>query len=176
MADQVLDRESSTSITEAEYSYAIMRAANHLVEKDVAQKNDRRTTPPVVRSSTYKIAKADIRYLSSIISQLVALYEGDETDDYGELRPTKHSFERTCEILTDTAISLAREGRRISHGCVSTDTEGGVRVEWRRAHGNLHLVIPSDERKKSYIYHEIGDDFGTVEATSQLLGHWLKII
>ncbi len=95
-----------------------------------------------------------------MIEQLVNLLNGPEKDDYGRLRPTQDNFIETLRLLTGT----------IPVGCVSTDSNGGVRIEWIGVVGNVHLVVSGDV---AYIYHEICCEYSTEDATPERLAYWL---
>jgi hypothetical protein len=128
-----------------------------------------------VHPTRHKLAAADIKFLSAIVSQLVELQQGPERDEYGVLRPTKHAFEQAISLLVDTAIAEARRGGSIPHGCASTDAQGGVRIEWVGARCSLHLVVPASPSNRAYLYHEVGDGYGSTDALSpESLGEWLR--
>lgn len=74
-------------------------------------------------------------------------------DEYGCLWPTRHAFNTLFDILVE-----ANQQHRMS-GCASTDSEGGMRIEWIRHMGNVHLVVRASG--EAYIYHQIGDSHGT---------------
>ena len=79
-------------------------------------------------------------------------------------------------LLTDAAIVSALKGRQIPLGCASTDSEGGIRIEWVRPTSSVHLVIPASPGRDGYVYHEVGDQYGTVSATPEALARWLREI
>ncbi len=120
--------------------------------------------------------QANIQHLSAIFGQLAELHEGQETDEHGILRPTEYAFEAAGGLLLEAAVLAAREGRQIPHGCVSTDSEGGVRIEWIRPASSLHLVIPASEDREAYLYHEVGDDYATEPVTPESLAQWLSAV
>jgi hypothetical protein len=130
--------------------------------------------PPPIVEQKLLLAKAEIRHLSAILKELVELHHGPESDEYGILRPTEHAFNESYLLLVDAAIVSARKGRQIPLGCISTDSEGGVRVEWFRDKVNVHLVVPATDTEVAYVYHELGSDYGTDDATPEILARWLK--
>jgi hypothetical protein len=131
-----------------------------------------RTTPPEPLSH----ASADVRYLSAITEQLGELQNEQERDEHGVLRADRFACETACELLTNAAIILAREYKFvIPYGCASTDSEGGVRIEWIRPTCGVRLVVPAAP-VEAYIYHEVGDTFDTEPATAETLAHWLREI
>jgi hypothetical protein len=131
-------------------------------------------TPPRVPESHYLLASADIRHLSSLVRQLAALRECEEADEYGVLRASEHAYNEACQLLIDATITAALERREIPDACVSTDSEGGVRIEWIRPQRSVHLVIPCDPPRQPYLYHEVGDAYGTERATAGALAYWLR--
>jgi len=135
---------------------------------------DARLTPEPISPERMRIAEARILYLSPILQQLYALRNEPEADDYGRLQPTESAFAATIDILIDAAIDAYP--RKIPSGCVSTDSAGGVRIEWVRETSSVHLVVPPADDAKSYIYHEVGSNYGTEDATPKGLSHWLKVI
>ena len=164
-----------TTVNNIERRLARARASQEAFE-DISSSNvdDRITetlSPPWLR-----LVSADIKHLSSILAQLGELHGGPERDEYGILRPTDHAFNRTLSLLIDTAIVAATRGNSVPYGCVSTDSEGGVRIEWVGSMCSVHLVIPSAPQEKSYIYHESGDEYGTTESVNaEVLGDWLRV-
>jgi len=114
----------------------------------------------------------------TIADQLTELQNGPESDDYGCLRPTQYA----C----DATLALLRDCKDIPSGCVSTDAEGGVRIEWVREAGSVHLVVPPVAllSRPPYIYHAASDSFhaasgsfyATDDATPEGLAYWLKKI
>ena len=130
--------------------------------------------PDPISSGQRHIADAGIDHLSQILTRLIELWNGPESDDYGRLQPTAIAFERTVGLLIDAAIVAQSEGRQIPHGCVSTDSEGGVRIEWIRSQASVYLIAPAEKTKATYIYHEVGDSYATEDATPECLSHWLR--
>lgn len=110
-----------------------------------------------------------------VVRQLVDLWKEPEEDDYGRLRPTQHAFDQSVHLLVDAAIE-ANPDRVIPAGCVSTDSEGGVRIEWVRPTASVHLVVPAVAECVAYIYHEVGNDYATEDATPERLAYWLRWI
>jgi hypothetical protein len=124
------------------------------------------------------LATADIRYLSSIIGQVEELLNEPESDEHGTLRADSEACLKARELLVDAAIVSAREydQRTIPYGCASTDSEGGIRIEWVRPSTGVRLVVPAVQKHGAYIYHEAGDAFHVEPATSEALARWLREI
>ena len=110
------------------------------------------------------------------LGQLIDLRKEPKKDDYGRLRPTDDAFNRSFRLLAGAAIEATRQGRVIPAGCGSTDSEGGVRIEWVCPTASVHLVVPATSDRKAYIYHEVGDDYATEDATAERLAYWLRQI
>jgi hypothetical protein len=108
--------------------------------------------------------------------RLVELRNEAESDEYGTLRASPSAFDAACHLLTDAAIVSARDGRQIPDGCASTDSEGGLRIEWVRPTASVHLVVPATTNTEAYIYHEVDDKFATESATPEALVRWLRLV
>ncbi len=121
-----------------------------------------------------KIMRAEIKYLSHLIQELHAVRFKDGTED--EPAATLDAYSAAREMLIHAAITAGREGRAIPKGCVSTDPEGGVRIEWFCTDARVHLVIRAAHGRGGYIYHRSAASYGTVPATAYSLARWLKII
>ena len=142
----------------------------------VAENEDPRATPDAIPPERLQLADAGIRHLSPIVGQLVELWQEPEEDEYGRLRPTRHAFDRSVDLLVDAAIEANHRQRRIPAGCVSTDSEGGVRIEWIRPTGSVHLVVPAARDPVAYVYHQVDNDYATEDATPERLAYWLRRI
>jgi hypothetical protein len=117
-----------------------------------------------------------ILHLSPIVQQLVELWIGPENDDYGRLRPTRDAFDKVVQLLVDAAIGGHFQRRQIPYGCVSTGSDGGVRIEWIRDRAGVHLIVPPNKDEPAYVYHEVDGDYATEDATPELLSRWLRAI
>lgn len=135
---------------------------------------DDRTTPESISPQRWHLVAADIRYLSAIIGQLVQLRQEAEKDEYGTLRATQQAFDTACQLLIDAAILANNNRRPIPRGCASTDSEGGIRIEWVRPCSGVHLVVPASAAP--YVYHERGEMNGIGPATPESVAHWLQTI
>jgi hypothetical protein len=172
----IADIQSLPVLSSVEWRWAMRRALPHVVQPPLLRVRDERITPEAIAPERLRLASAGIRWLSAIIRQLVELRNEEESDEYGALRASESAFERACQLLTDAAIVSALEGRQIPHGCASTDSEGGIRIEWVRPASSVHLAIPSCAEREGYVYHEVGQDFGTITATPEALARWLREI
>jgi hypothetical protein len=173
-----IDERSSQSNNNASRQIALARAKaiELLLRKTDAE--DPRSTPlcEPIPPERNQLAAAGIAHLSSLIRELNELWIGPESDEYGTLRPTKYAFDEATRLLVDAAIVAAGEHRQIPRGCVSTDADGGVRIEWVRNDASVHLVVPSTGEAAPYIYHEVGSDYGTEDARDVRLAFWLRRI
>lgn len=164
-----IDERTVPEIPEWELTYAS-------VLRPKSQSTDDRTTPTVIGPTRQQLASANIRYLSAIIRQLVELRNEEESDEYGTLRASQHAFDTACQLLTDAAIVSAFQGRQIPHACASTDSEGGIHIEWMRPTAGVSLIVPASPERDEYIYHEVGKAYSTEPATAEALARWLREI
>jgi hypothetical protein len=112
------------------------------------------------------------------MSQLNELHTEDEADEFGQLRPSEHAYEVACEALTNAAITLMLNFRRpVPRGNASTDTEGGICLEWRRDDLDVRLVVPARKELRPYVYwqqrEQRGVDRGAIVSS---LSSWLAKI
>jgi hypothetical protein len=120
--------------------------------------------------------QANIQHLATIFGQLSELRGEEESDEFGVLRPTDFAFQAAGGLLLEAAVAAARDGREIPHGCVSTDSEGGIRIEWVRPRSSVHLVIPASPDREAYLYHEVENNYASEPVTVTTLAHWLRVI
>jgi hypothetical protein len=156
-------------ITELEWRLAVSRTRALRSQPSSVRTGDDRATPETIAPGRLRLASAGIKYLSAIVQQLVELREEEGADEYGDLRASQHAFDVACHLVTDAAIILARDGLQIPRGCASTDSHGGVRIEWVRPTASVHLVIPANSDREGYIYHEVADRHGTEPASPNRL-------
>lgn len=168
--------KSVPELSDIEWRSALVRASRSLSPPPSLRVADSRVTadPATVSSERRQLASAEIRDLSGILKQLVELLSQPERDEYGQLRPTKNTFDTAYALLVDTAIVSASQSRPIPYGRVSTDSEGGVRIEWVRPTTSVHLVVPASA--DAYIYHEVGNAYDVDLAAPESLAHWLRTI
>lgn len=164
--------ELQTWLSYAMLSYAIRTRE----DQGVAEKEDPHATPDAISSERLRLAGAGTLHLSPIMGQLVELWREPEEDEYGRLRPTQHAFDRSVNLLVDAAIEANYQQRQIPTGCASTDSEGGVRIEWIRPTASVHLVVPAARERVAYVYHQVGNDYATEDVTSERLAYWLRRI
>ena len=96
----------------------------------------------------------------------------DEEDEYGVLRPTSHAFRTALNFIIEASSLLMDE---YPFGCASTDSEGGIRIEWFKTTGEIRLVIPASKEKEPYIYYEFGEKYGVDgRASVSKLARWIN--
>jgi hypothetical protein len=118
------------------------------------------------------LVASDVAATNVVLERLEALLREEETDDYGVLRPTGFAFATTRDLLVGAATQI---GEPFPRAAVSTDSEGGVRVQWIRPACQVRLVVPATSEGRGYIYHEEGDQYGLVEPVSvAALASWLS--
>ena len=134
---------------------------------------DARATSPA-EVPTFGLMSAEIKYLSYLVKELLAVRTMESTET--EPAATMDAFSTAREMLIHAAITAGQEGRAIPKGFVTTDPEGGVRIEWFRTDARVHLVIRAARERGGYIYHRTTAGYGTEPATAYSLAKWLKII
>lgn len=172
----VVSKVCGPEFSDLEWRLALSRAARSQPKPASASTGDDRTTPESIPPERLRLASANIRYLSAIIRQLVDLRNEEESDEYGTLRASRHAFDVACHLLTDAAIASALNGRAIPQGCASTDSEGGIHIQWMRPTVGVSLVVPASTDRNAYIYHEVGSVYSTEPATTEALARWLREI
>lgn len=122
----------------------------------------------------------EMKELGAILREIVELATGEERDDDGILAPTKHATEVTTRLLIHASTFVWQNCLTTGatfifpRGFVSTDSEGGIRIEWTKPGASLRLVIAASESGKSYLYHEFGERYGSDrQVTAALIGRWL---
>lgn len=127
------------------------------------------TIPEPVRSASEDVTQTSGYTIT--LSRLGELLNEPETDDYGIARPTSYSYNLTVDLLRD-ASRLTR--LPVARGSVCADSEGRVRVTWRRPERELRLVVASSASDESYVYYEAGDEYGVKPICSaRELAMWL---
>lgn len=146
---------------------------------DALTKTTTTTQAPEIPASTAKVAKAEIKYISDLIQQLIILRQQPQVDEYGTLRLNQQVFNSARELLINAAVELVfnYDGKRMPHGCASTDEQGGLRFEWFRGESSVHLVFPvSHSSRRPYIFHKFGDQHGMEEVSATNLARQLSHI
>ena len=112
-------------------------------------------------------------------NQILELARGEECDELGILRPTAFTLEKTFKILL-RAIQVWHEAAwpdlftSFPRGAVTTDENGGLRIEWLKDDRAVCLVVAAAEDERSYLYHAFGNKYGTGNVTGRVLAKWLQ--
>lgn len=142
---------------------------------------DDRVTPEWAWPPEDYVPPIDASGFADVVRQIADLTTGDETDEYGVLRPTQYALGETFKVVVGSLVDRIYDAE--SHdqvyiyprGCVTTDEQGGLRIEWSGDDRAVHLVIPAVREGRSYIYHELGDSYGTDGRVSGgVLARWLQ--
>lgn len=113
--------------------------------------------------------------LAETFVRMAVLCNEPECDEEGPLRPSRHSIQRTTDLLLGAyRLLAAAEVARFPSGCVTSDGGGGIRVEWRDDTRSVHLVIGSDAG--GYVYYGDASDYGVEPATAERLAKWLRTL
>lgn len=121
-----------------------------------------------------KIEGADIRYASCILGQLRAAREMQSTDE--EPRATQVAYEQAKSTIVEAMIECGLEKRQIPKGYVSTDSEGGIRIEWLCPSARVVMVNRAKQDQNGYIYCRTDSKSGTFPTTGFYLAKALKNI
>lgn len=167
--------ESTTlEFNDIELQLAYAQAARSLVAAAAVRDRHATTTPPPI-SPYGKVVAAGIKFLSPLLRELEELRTATpEKDEYGVLRATKHAYTTAADVLINAAIVAGLSGRQIPRGIVSTDSEGGIRIEWNRPHRSVRLIVPFSAERDGYVYHQEGSQYGTAAAIPESLAQWLR--
>lgn len=106
--------------------------------------------------------------LAVTIERLSALLGHEEEDDY--LPPGEYAFATACALLNGAGTRLVE----FPPGSPSADGAGGIRIEWERSGKEVRLVVPAKPGGKTYIYHEVGEEYAPEQTVSaETLARWL---
>jgi hypothetical protein len=99
-------------------------------------------------TATRQRTTTELLRLPVSVSRLLALLKDHGEDDYGAIGPSQFAF-FTAFTLVFEAIGIAGEDFASSP---SVDSEGGIRVTWRRGDRTVKLVCPATRDKPVYVY------------------------
>src|SRR5271169_2134313 len=105
--------------------------------------------PQNTLTATRRQTAAVILRLPVSLTRLLALLEDNGEDDYGAIGPSQCAFLTAFRMILD-ATAIVGEDFASSP---SVDSEGGIRVTWRRGDRVVKLVCPATREKAPYIYH-----------------------
>jgi hypothetical protein len=83
------------------------------------------------------------------IQRLTSLLDENGEDDFGRIGPTQHAFKNAL-------LLIARATTKIEEDIPSSsvvDSQGGIRVTWRRGGKTVKLVCPATKDASVYLYH-----------------------
>jgi hypothetical protein len=83
------------------------------------------------------------------LTRLLSTLEENGDDDYGAIGPSQFAFLTAFRMVFD-AVSILREDYASSP---SVDSDGGIRVTWKRGDRVVKLVCPATRDKSPYVYH-----------------------
>ena len=110
--------------------------------------------------------------IDMLLSDVRDLLKENDEDEYGILKPTYDALSPVLSLITEL---LFVPDIQWPFGCVSTDSEGGIRIEWVSTKGEIRLVIPSSKNKNTYIYYEFEGNYGVDEQINPAkLIWWLR--
>jgi len=178
----VLEYERTSGMQQRGYETDVFSPGLLSSKEEPFDVGDRNAAPDVAEMATYLSVSDEGSVL--ILRQLLSLHLAEEQDEVGVLRPTPYAFQETVELLLDAAkIFLAIQSppgsRRCTFpaGCVTTDSEGGVRIEWLNGDRAVRLVVRSKEDQQRYIYHQIGEDYDVdYNVSADILAYWLRVL
>ena len=160
---------------ELRYANAAARARPDVLPAPTQSQEELAT--PAIPEYLDKLAKADVTELSCLIGQLNGLRLEEPEDDDGALRLEEAAFTRASELLINATIVLATKHKtKMPYGCASTDSEGGLRIEWFRGDISMHLVIrAASAGGKLYFFHKVRAEYAVEnEVSAETLAIWLS--
>jgi len=99
-------------------------------------------------STRPRIAPSALR-LPVSLHRLVDLLAENGEDDYGAIGPDQFAFWRAFMLLANTLAILGED-----FACSpSVDSQGGIRLTWRRGDRQVKLVCPAERDEPIYIYY-----------------------
>ena len=101
----------------------------------------------------------EINQFNILLNNILYLLKDEEYDD-DFLRPTDYAVAQTFLLIFGVAHVISAVP---SHCTVSTDGSGGIRLEWLNAGKEVRVVVAASEGRRSYIYHEEGDNYALDE-------------
>lgn len=87
-------------------------------------------------------------------SRLLNLLLDDEEDEE-QVKPTGYAFNTALRLLLETDQNIGT----LPKAAVTTDEDGGLRIQWHRPDRSVRLIIPAGSGGKHYIYYESDDNY-----------------
>lgn len=107
---------------------------------------------PMFTENTWSASDSEpadvLRRLPVSLERLAMLLDENGEDDHGKIGPTQFAFKNAL-LLVGGAISLL--GGDVSSS-PAVDSQGGVRVTWRRGDKQVKLICPATPDAAVYIY------------------------
>jgi hypothetical protein len=122
-------------------------------------------------TATPRAKPADIIVLRPLsIRRLVALLDNGD-DDEGDIGPTQYAFKTAFDLIEEAEHVVG--GRLVSSPVV--DSEGGIRITWRRGDKQVKLVCPATREAPVYMYYAFpeGNDLRNQNVTATVLAERL---
>jgi hypothetical protein len=110
-------------------------------------------TPPPAETFLTDAARAALPQacltdLPVSLSRLLDLLDENGEDDYGQIGPSQFAFR--------TAFRMVQRAERVASGEFSSsptvDSEGGIRISWRKGDRQVKLICPAKREAAAYIY------------------------
>ena len=112
--------------------------------------------------------------ITTTLRNLAALWEMEEEDDYGVLKPNDQAFKTAMNLILE-AHTLLHD--RFPQGTAATDHLGGVRLTWKNPQVGymVRLSCPATLEQPVDIYHSTPQEYGVEDVASvSALVHWLE--
>jgi hypothetical protein len=138
------------------------------------QKFNTRTTRTRDAPQNAKWSDPELETLNLVKNDLVELLAEGANEEYEIPGLSDAVFRYTSDLIAETGRIMKES---FPYGSVSSDGEGGVRIEWRRGDRGVHLAVPANP-DESYIYYEEGNDYALDEniSASILSTHLAELI
>lgn len=113
-----------------------------------------------------------LRQPVSVLRLIALLAEEGGDDDYGAIGPSQFAFWQAF-LMVSNAISILGEDFACSP---SVDSQGGIRVTWRRGDRQIKLICPARRDTPIYIYQASpeGNSIRDQGVTAQVLADKLS--
>ena len=106
--------------------------------------------------------------LTVLLSDLRDLLKEENEDE----KPTYYAFTTALSLVMEASMFIYTG---LPFAAISTDNEGGIRIEWIKERGEIRLVIPASSSNPPYIYYEFGDKYGVDKNASAFkLIRWIN--
>jgi hypothetical protein len=121
------------------------------------------------------------RDVIGLVCQIAGACAEEEDEEAGVKRPSAKVIDRTLKVVIEASVLMHLDAHKYHSGtnfpfrCATSDSEGGLRIEWRANDRLVHLVIRAGDGE-SYIYHQIAGKHAIEKrVTAENLYRWLRI-